>query len=127
MENKQIEVIGVTNNPEYIGELLGVDNDSEYDLYQETPMGKYYAKRLADGTLKADKVVRLISDAQAAKLEAEVCALIERESDKIPELVASIPVIDTTAMKAGALKLADEMGARVRAAIGDVKMINVCK
>ena len=122
MENKQIEVIGVTNNPEYIAKLLGVEKDSEYGMYKETPMGKYYAKRLADGTLAAEKVVRLISDEQAAELEAEVCATIERESEKLSGVAASVPVIDTTKMKAGAHKLADEMGARVKGAIGNLNL-----
>lgn len=89
---KKPEVIGVTTNVERIAKMLGVESASEYGLYQETPMGRYYAKFLPDGTFE-EKLVRLISYEQATELEASACAAIEMASKSIQKIITP-PVID---------------------------------
>lgn len=121
MENK-IEVIGATNQTESIASMLGVNGEAEYGLYKETANGKYYAKRLPDGKLDPSKLVRLLSDAQAAELEAKLCAIIERESAQIPELIKSIPVIDPEKMHQRVMGIAESIGAQVKASINDLAL-----
>ena len=87
------EVIGVTTEIESITKMLGVENECEYGLYQETQMGRYYAKVLPDGTFEK-KVVRLISHEQAAELENSACAAIKKAGQNIQKVIASTPVID---------------------------------
>lgn len=116
MENK-IEIIGATNQTECIASMLEVTGETEYGLFKETASGKYYAKRLPDGTLDPSKLVRLLSDAQAAELEAELCAIIERESAKIPVLIKSVPVIDPEKMRRSVMGIAESIGAQVKASI----------
>ena len=77
---KKPEVIGVTTEVESIAKMLGVESEQDYGMYQETLMGRYYAKILPDGTFE-EKVVRLISHEQASELEKFACAAI-KQADK---------------------------------------------
>ena len=120
---KKIEVVGVTNMPDHIANLLGVKDETEYGLYQETAKGKYFAKRLSDGTLDPAKVVRLLSDEQAAELEAELCAMIDGESAKFSEITQSVPVIDPKKIAAGASKIASDAAEKIQATIGKAALI----
>lgn len=86
------EVIGTTTAPACIAEMLGVEKDSEYGMYEELDTGKYYARLLSDGSFDS-KLVRLITDEQADQLEADVLASIERAEKGIPYFAACIPVI----------------------------------
>ena len=85
-------VIGVTTETKNIAEMLGVKNETDYGLYQETPMGRYYAKILRDGM--DNKVVRLISHNHARKLETSACATIKEGGELIQKVIDSTPVID---------------------------------
>lgn len=89
----KLEIIGVTTESTSIAKMLGVENETDYGLYQETQMGKYYARILPDGTFD-DKVVRLISCEQAAKLESTAVASIDEACKNIQKVIASTPVID---------------------------------
>lgn len=86
------EVIGTTTAPAYIAEMLGVEKDSEYGMYEESQEGKYFARLLPDGSFDS-KLVRLITDKQADKLEADVLASIERVEKGFPYFAACIPII----------------------------------
>ena len=86
-------VIGVTTEYTSIAKILGVENETDYGLYQETQMGKYYARILPDGTFE-EKVVRLISYEQATNLEAIVVASIDEISKNIQKIIDSAPVIN---------------------------------
>lgn len=92
------EVIGITSNPDVIAKMLGVENKSEYGLYQETKMGRYYAKYLSDGSFEP-KVVHLVTAEQAAKLEEYACANINPIIENIQGIQAMIPAIDPDKMK----------------------------
>ena len=87
------EVIGVTTEIESIAKMLGVKSERDYGVYQETQMGRYYAKFLPDGIFE-EKVVRLISHEQAAELENSACAAIKKVGENIHKVIASTPVID---------------------------------
>lgn len=124
---KNIEVIGVTNMPKSVASLLNVKDETEYGLYQETAMGKYYAKRLPDGTLDATKVVRLISDEQAAEMEAKLCAMITGESEKFSELAKGLPVVCPEKMNAGIYKITDEIAEGLKMTIGKSALLEFRK
>lgn len=110
------EVIGVTTEVESIAKMLGVESESDYGLYQETKMGRYYAKFLSDGSFE-EKVVRLISHEQAAELETSACAAIKKAGENIQKVIASTPVIDMEkvnrnmdAIRSQAKERAEQMG-----------------
>lgn len=63
------ELIGLTTDLAQIANILGVKSADEYSLYEETKLGKFYARILPDGTYD-DKVVLLVSSDQADKLES---------------------------------------------------------
>lgn len=87
------EVIGVTTEYTSIAGMLGVENETDYGLYQETKMGKYYARILPNGTFE-EKVVRLISYEQATELEATAVAPVGEACKSIQKIIASAPVIN---------------------------------
>lgn len=87
------EVIGVTTEYANIAKILGVENENEYGLYQETKMGKYYARILPNGTFDR-KVVRLISCEQAAQLNSSICTAIKEAGKKVQKIIDSTPIID---------------------------------
>ena len=87
------EVIGVTTEYASIAKMLGVDNEADYGLYQETRMGKYYARFLPGGTFE-EKVVRLISYEQAVELEASAVSLVAETYKKFQECSVWASVID---------------------------------
>lgn len=87
------EVIGVTTDKERIAKMLGVQDESEYGFYQETDMGKYYARFLEDGTFEP-KVVRLISTETAAVLEGNACDAIEKTGEQIKKSISAAPVFN---------------------------------
>lgn len=106
------EVIGVTTEYASIAEMLGVENEANYGLYQETQMGKYYARILPDGTFE-NKVVRLISDEQAAKLESAAVASVEKTCKSIQTIIASTPVVDMAQFSKGMEDIQRQVKARV--------------
>ena len=124
---KKIEVIGVTNMPKSVASLLNVKDETEYGLYQETTMGKYYAKRLPDGTLDATNVVRLISDEQAAEMESKLCAMITGESQKFSEYAKSMPVVCPEKMIVATFKITDEIAEGLKMTIGRSALLELRK
>ena len=124
---KNIEAIGATNQLECIATLLGVKDETEYGLYQETDQGKYYAKRLPDGTLDTAKVVRLLSDEQAAELEAELCKMIDGKSSQFSELTQHIPAFDPEKMMVGVIKIADDVAEKIQKSLGKASLFVTTK
>ena len=88
-----IKIIAVTTEYASIAKMLGVENENEYSLYQETKKGKYYARFLPDSTFE-EKLVRLISYEKAAELESSAVATIKENGKKIQEIIASAPIIN---------------------------------
>lgn len=114
------KVIGVTTEYANIAKMLGVENEKEYGLYQETQMGKYYARFLADGTFE-EKVVHLISYEQANKLESIVASAIKEADQNVQEVIVSSPVINMNCFNKGMENIhrqskakAEEMGQDIR-------------
>ena len=90
----QIYVKGVTTEMDRVPKMLGVSSENEYGLYQETEMGKYYAKFAPNGSFD-NALVRVISHEQAKKLESKICAVIEKESTSVKEALSKIPTINS--------------------------------
>lgn len=124
---KMIEVIGTTNQLECVATLLGVKDETEYGLYKETDQGKYYAKRLPDGSLDTAKVVRLLSDEQAVELEAKLCAMIDGESSKFSELTKRIPVFDPEKMMVGIINITDGVAEKIQETLGKASLFVTTK
>ena len=101
------EVIGSTTEVKNIAKMLGVESECDYGLYQETKMGRYYAKFLPDGTFE-EKVVRLISDEQAREQENSVYDAINNASKKIQKLISFNPIIDTKKVKRNMIEICSQ-------------------
>ena len=117
------EVIGVTTEYTSIVKMLGVDNETDYGLYQETQMGKYYARILPDCTFE-EKVVRLIYYEQATQLVATAVASVDEACKNIQKIIASAPVIDLVRFNKGMEDIqrqtkarAEEMGKKLRSSL----------
>ncbi len=88
-----LTVIGLTTEPSKISAMLGVKNENQYGLYQETAKGKYFARFLPDGTMDS-RLVRLVTGEQASEIEANALANIESMAKKIQKIANSVPDID---------------------------------
>ena len=88
-----MKIIGITTESENIAKMLGIENNHEYGLCQETEIGSFYAKFLSDGTFE-EKVIVFISDTHASGLENYLSSIITHTEKKIEKLISSNPVID---------------------------------
>ena len=111
-----MKIIGITTESENIAKMLGIENNHEYGLYQETEMGSFYAKFLSDGTFE-EKVILFISDTHASGLENYLSSIITHTEKKIEKLISSNPVIDINkftknidAISRHSNELAEQMG-----------------
>lgn len=108
------EIVGVTTEYACIADMLGVKTESEFGLYQETSMGKYYAKFLPGGSFE-QKVVRLISQEQAAEMESKLVACIELAEKKFGSVISSAPKIDLERFNSGMANIRMQSKARAEA------------
>lgn len=116
-----LTVIGVTTESSSIARMLGVEKESDYGIYQETTMGRYYARFISDGTFDDARLVRLVSYEQAAELDASAIASIKHSSATIKELMANWPSLDMAKFHENMERISRETAEKARQMGQDIR------
>lgn len=93
------KVFGITTDVNSVPKMLGVESENDYGFYQETAMGRYYARYLPDGSFDEEHLIRVMNPEQAAEAEARACAAIESSAKQVKQIIAKTPVIDMDKMQ----------------------------
>ena len=102
------EVIGVTNDMRYVPEMLGVKSETEIILLESTIDGQFFAKVDAEETDEfGHKVVRLISDYEADRLERRAMRSIEAAEKKVRAI--TVPEINMKRFEENMAAVQDEV------------------